>query len=266
MIAMSHFMQSASGVPSPDSRTRAARARRRAVPTLAAIAVVAGTVMLGNWQVGRAHEKERMQQVRDAAQRAEPVAVGAAPLDADSIRGRHVSLRGSFEASRTIFLDNRTHGGVAGFHVFTALRVAGSDLHVLVLRGWVAGDPRERTRLPEVRTPAGEVQVDGVAESDPAAAIELAQIGPPGPGERIWQNVSVERFARWSSLPMQPFVVRESARPDAGDGLVRDWVRPGDDVQKHRAYAFQWYLLSAITVALWIRFVLLAGRRKPENT
>jgi cytochrome oxidase assembly protein ShyY1 len=216
--------------------------------------------------VRRAHEKEQLQQVREAAARAEPVVLPATPVRAGEVVGRRVLVRGTFDADRTVLLDNRTHGGVAGFHVFTPVRLEGSDLRVLVLRGWIAGDPHARTRVPDVRTPAGPIEVEGLAEPDLAASMELAREGPPTASDRIWQNVSVERFARWSSLAVEPFIVRQAAGPVVDDGHVRDWVRPGDDVQKHRAYAFQWYLMAAVTAGLWVRFVLFRRRREPAST
>ncbi len=39
---------------------------------------------------------------------------------------------------------------------------------------------------------------------------------------------------------------------DAGDGLVRAWPRPDLGVDKHKAYALQWYVLAALTVILYV--------------
>src|SRR5690606_5178762 len=99
-------------------------------------------------------------------------------------------------------------------------------VHVLVLRGWVPRDPRERTRLLVVPAPAGPVSVTGIAQRDLAQALELAASAPPGPGQRIWQNLTVDAYRRWSGLGLQPMLIRqtEPARgPDGGfdDGLVR---------------------------------------------
>lgn len=187
-------------------------------------------------------------------------------IDPASLQGRRVAARGELLPRWTVFVDNRTHNGIAGFHVLSPLRITGSDRHVLVLRGWVASDPRERTRLPDLGTPAAEVEIEGIAERDLEKALELGRSPPPGPHDRLWQNADIASFARWSGLAMQPIVVRETVAPRIGaavfdDGLVRDWPDPGSGVDRHLGYAFQWYALAVLAAGLWVRFVLF-GRRK----
>ncbi len=244
------------------------RARFRAwAPTLAALVVVVLTVSLGNWQLRRADEKRALQAQRDAAERDAPVDLSASGNDADALDGRRVRVRGRFVSEFEVFIDNRTHRGVAGFHVLSPLRLAGSDSHVLVLRGWVASDPRERWRVPRVPTPEGEVQVEGIAQRELAHTLELGRTPEPGPDDRIWLNVDLDRYRRWSGLAVRQPIVRELAPPqtsagDFDDGLVRDWPQPGGDVEKHVAYAFQWYSMAALAAGLWIWFVALARWRR----
>ncbi len=239
---------------------------RAAVPTLAALALVVTTVSLGNWQMRRADEKRALQAGLEAARRDAVVRVPGGELDPGSLAGRRVVAHGQLLGPWTVFVDNRTHKGIAGFHVLSPLRITGSERHVLVLRGWVAGDPRQRARLPEIATPAGEVEVEGIAQRDLEHALELGRSTPPGPGDRLWQNADVARFERWSGLAMQPLVVRETAPPRVGgaerdDGLVRDWPEPGGGVEKHLGYAFQWYALAVLAAGLWVRFVLFGTRK-----
>jgi cytochrome oxidase assembly protein ShyY1 len=249
---------------SPRHAAAPAGARRVAlVPTLAAVVVVATTVSLGHWQLRRADEKRAMQAERDAAERADPVALPVpAPGAADTagLVGRRVLARGRFVPERTVFIDNRTHKGVAGLHVVTPVRLDGSDAHVLVLRGWVARDARDWSRLPVVRTPEGPVAIEGLAQAGLAHALELSSTPAPGPADRVWQNLDYERYERWSGLPVLRLLVRQSAQPPVDDGLVRDWPVPGNDVDMHRGYAFQWYALAAACAALWIWFTFFRRR------
>ena len=246
---------------------------RRIAPTVAAAAAIALTVSLGNWQMRRAEEKRALQAQRDEADAASPVEIGREAVDPAAVELRRAAATGTFLPERTVYVDNRTWKGVAGFHVLTPLKMEGSSLHLLVLRGWVPRDARDRAALPPVPAPSGPVRVEGIAERDLAQAMELARSAPPGPQDRLWQNASLERFAAWSGLPMQPIVLRQlgDASPAPGvagaaaetlrDGLVRDWPRPGGDVDKHRGYAFQWYSLAALVAALWLWFVVLRPRR-----
>ena len=244
----------------------ASRAVRAWLPTVAALVVVVVTVALGNWQLRRADEKRVLQAQRDAAERDTPIDVSAGDAGIAAIEGRRVRVRGRFVSKSGVFIDNRTYRGVAGFHVLSPLRIAGSDSHVLVLRGWIASDPRERWRVPQVSTPEGDVEVEGIALRGLAHTLELGETREPGPDDRIWLNVDLDRYRRWSGLKVQLPIVREldpprSASGPVDDGLVRDWPRPGGDVEKHVAYAFQWYAMAALAAGLWIWFVALARWR-----
>jgi len=230
------------------------------LPTLLAIAVVALTVSLGNWQIRRAAQKASIQASIDAAGRDAPLSVSAGSTDVAGFDGRHVRVRGSFIADRTVFVDNRTRKGVAGFHVVTPVRIENSQRHVLVLRGWIARDPRDRARLPQVTTPGGVVEVDGLGQATIAQVLELREAPPPGPGDHLWQNVDFDRFRRWSGLEVLPLLVRETGSRD--DGLVRELPPAGDDVAKHRGYAFQWYAMAAATVALWVFLIFFRKRER----
>src|SRR5258708_21011945 len=108
------------------------------VPALAALACAA-FIALGNWQTRRADEKR---------------ALGA--------RLETVSVSGSFVPKYSVMLDNKLRHGKAGYEGVTPLRPAGTDLHVLLNRGWVQAPPT-RDLLPEVRTPSREVRGEGVA-------------------------------------------------------------------------------------------------------
>lgn len=239
-----------------------------------AVGLIALTASLGLWQLDRAGEKRDLQAARERALAAAPLALTAERLRSaatdggdrdDRLDGRRVRLEGVFEPSRSVFLDNRTRDGVAGFHVLTPMRIDGSDTRVMVLRGWVARDPRERSRLPDVPTPSSPVRLEGLAVRDLPQPMVLAAEPEPGPADRIWQHYAPARFARWAGVPVAALVVRQTAEADGlRDGLARDWNLPGAGVDKHRAYAFQWFAMTFAVVAGWFwlaRRALKAGPR-----
>ena len=199
---------------------------------LAAAACVAG-IALGNWQLGRAEEKR---------------AAGAAL--------KPMALRGEWLPKFTVFLDNKIYRGRPGYHVLQPFRIApvgeGKMRHVLVNRGWVAAGPR-REHLPEVRTPAGEVALEGVRLERFPRAYQPAATKPEG---RVWQNVATEEFGARFGLALEPYVIEQHSALE--DGLVRDWPRPDAGADKHEAYALQWYSLAGLAVVL---LVVLGFRR-----
>ncbi len=237
------------------------------LPTLAAIAMFALTVSLGNWQMDRAAYKAGLQAELDAAERAEPLRLGAHPAGAYAAGNRLIAV-GRFLPGRTVLIDNRTHNGISGVHVVTALRVedpgtAQPGALVAVLRGWIARDPTDRSRVPAVVTPAGVVEVEGWIEPELAKALELGTTTGAGP---VWQNFDHDRFERLLGEAVLPFVLRQNAlRGTPDDGLVRAWPVPGNGVAKHHGYAFQWYALAALVAGLWGWFLVKGSRRGGSN-
>ena len=241
---------------------RTARPRRPYwLPTLAAVGGIALTAAAGNWQLDRAHEKERLQQAYERGAAAAPLVLSATPVEAQPLLFRTVEATGEFVPRSAVFLDNKVLAGVTGYHLITPLRIAGSAKYVLVNRGWVAADP-DRRRLPEVRTPAGTVTVVGIAVL-PGRFLELSGAQPSGP---VWQNLTIERYRRRMQLDIQPVVIEQ--KNDLGDGLVRSWSGPDAGAARHYGYAMQWFSLCGLIVFLYVFFHVRRERTKkvPENS
>lgn len=229
--------------------------RPRGWALVAAALGCAAFVLLGNWQAHRAEEKRALGEQFDRALRSPPITLPAAAVDAPSLVHKHVAARGRFVAEYTIFLDNRLRGGRAGYEVLTPLRLAGSDWHVMVERGWIAAPP-SRASVPEVHTPNYEVEVDGIALEHAPRALEA---GAPQAG-RVRQNLDVAAFAADTGLRLQPLVIEQHSQTP--DGLDRDWPKPDFGIEKHEGYALQWYSFAALAVVL---LVVLSMRRAPGS-
>lgn len=244
-------------VPNPFVRPR----RPRWLPTVAAVAGIALTAAAGNWQLDRAHEKERLQQAYDRAAADAPVVLAAAPVEAQTLLFRRIEASGEFVPRAVVLLDNKVLAGVAGYHVIMPLRIAGSPKYVLVNRGWVAAGA-DRSRLPEVRTPVGNVTVVGVAVL-PGRFLELSGAETSGP---VWQNLTIERYRRRMQLDVQPVVIEQLN--DLGDGLGRSWSRPDFGVAKHYGYAAQWFSLCGLIAFLYVFLNVRRARpeKDPENS
>lgn len=214
----------------------------RLVPTLAAIAMVALTLWLSHWQTRRGDEKAARQQLLEARAQAPALDITSAALAADQILFRRARARGIFVAEGQLFIDNRMHGGRAGFHVITPLRLPGGDV-LLVNRGWVARTPAYPSP-PDVPVPVGEQAVQGLATLPPQRFLELS---PEVVAGRVWQNLSIERYAAQSSSPVVPALLLA-----ASPGLVPVEERPDAGEAKHREYALTWLSLAITTVALWV--------------
>jgi surfeit locus 1 family protein len=217
------------------------------VLALAAAGCAAG-IALGNWQAGRAQEKKALGAQLEQALQAPPLELPASITEPKQYAAKRVAARGEFSALHTVFLDNKLRGGRPGYEVLTPLRLANSKTHVMVNRGWVQAPPR-RDVLPQVRTPAGEVRIEGLARE------RLPRLLEAGSGaEKGWvrQNLDIERFGAETGLAFVPIVIEERGGPD--DGLLREWPRPDAGIDKHESYALQWYSLAALALVLGIVF------------
>lgn len=227
---------------------------RTLVAYVGGIALIVLGVAAGQWQQGRAAEKSALQQAWDSA-RSRPAtpfegAPNIGPTDMQRVR-----LTG-YWLNDMVFEDNHRYQGRFGYHVYGVLRVAGVKALVLVNRGWIEA-PATRAARPTVSTPSGEIGIEGHVRTLPPRSLELSHEVVEG---NLWQNVTPRRFADHLGQPVLGFVVfQESATPD---GLVRDWPRPDFGIDKHRAYAFQWYALAALG-ALMIGVFALKGAREP---
>jgi surfeit locus 1 family protein len=245
------------------SRAGVSARLRRLIVALAALATVLATARLGLWQLDRAAQKSALQQSIDTSARMETLDGNALARDERSALAQHhrpVTLRGRWSAPHTVFLDNRQMGdGRPGFFVVTPL-VLNDGRAVLVQRGWVARDARERTRLPVVTTPDGEIALSGRISPPPGRLYEFeAQASG-----RIRQNLALDSFARETGLALAPLSVLQTAPAAPVDdfSLRRDWPLPASGVAKHHGYAFQWFGLSALVVILYVWFQLIQPRRR----
>jgi surfeit locus 1 family protein len=226
------------------------RFQPRLVTTLAVAAGIAVTLALANWQLNRAHEKEARAERLEQLARDPAVALGAEEAKAAELEWRRVVARGRFEPRHAVFVDNRIHRGVAGYHVVMPLDLgksrAGESRYVLVNRGWIAAPP-VRGAAPQVATPAGAVEITGTAVVPTKRFLELSDEVSRG---GIWQNLTIERYRAAVPIPVQPVVIQQESPLE--DGLVREWEAPDLGVDKHYGYAFQWLALGATLLVFYL--------------
>ena len=117
---------------------------------------------------------------------------------------------------------------------------------VLVNRGWIARSAAYPAP-PEVPVPAGEQAVEGLATVPPAAVLELSADTVAG---SVWQNLSIERYARARAPRRAARSCCSPRRPAPGLAAVEE--KPDAGIAKHREYSLTWFSLAATVVALWV--------------
>jgi len=219
---------------------------RAALAIGAALAGLGIAVALGNWQLRRAAERSAVEAAWAAAREAAPVSLRVA-ADLETVAGRlprHVRAVGHLEHEQEVWLDNRPLDGRAGFLVVTPLRLRATSERILVIRGWAPRDPRDRARLPDIRRPDGEVQIEGVAIAHAPRLFEFSAAAGGREAGPIRQNLDVDAIGAGLGAPIAPFVIQQTA--PLSDSLERRAVAPASGAERNRAYAVQWFALAGL--------------------
>ena len=159
-------------------------------------------------------------------------------------------------------MDNRVLDKKVGYYVITPLEIKNTNTLVLVNRGWVPGNP-DRSVLPDIPQPGGEVIVTGTAVVPHDKVFQLAKelpIGKEWPA--VWQRVDMKRFTGAVNQKVQPFIVLLDPTSKAG-GLERKWKRLDTGIAVHQGYAFQWFSLALALAAIY--FFVNFRRSSDEN-
>lgn len=226
------------------------RFRPRPVPTLAALVALPLLSGLGLWQLDRAQQKERAAQ-QLAERRSQPPRELTGTLEPDDVEAfRKARVRGVFEPEGQIFIENRKQGNRTGYHVITPLRLTGSDIRVLVNRGWVPRPP-QAGQLPPAPAPAEPVVVNGLMQVPSPPALTL---GDPSNWDRVWPYFTVEAYAARASFPVLPLLLLQD--PADTSGFVRQWRLKQPTPWMHIGYAIQWFAFALIALVVYLRLSL----------
>ena len=131
---------------------------------------------------------------------------------------------------------------------------------MLVNRGWIPGSP-DRSQLPKIEPLSGDTSLTGLAIIPPVNTFVLKQESPVQTGEwpLIWQTLDIKRFSDAVSYEIQGVVIQLDN--DHPAGFERQWPPPDNVwITRHRAYAFQWFALSATLLVIYFLLTLRPRR------
>ena len=233
--------------------------------TLATLATMALCIKAGLWQYNKAELKQSLQTQLNARLAEPPAALTdlftADKLIADKVahlenlRYRRVKFTGIYDTRYQVLLDNQVENTVAGYHVFTPVKIEGSQFYVLVNRGWIKGSADRKP--PVVIAPQGRQEIAGDIAL-PAKKFFTLEAPPAKDGKwqpilqnQVWQHLDLQRYIKSVPFAVQPFVVRLDAKSKAG-GFARNWPAPGERVSMHLGYAYQWFGFALTLLVIYI--------------
>ncbi|QWE17734.1 SURF1 family protein [Polynucleobacter sp. AP-Nino-20-G2] len=226
----------------------------------------------GVWQLNRASTKIALAANLQARQQMPILNASNGSWTLEEVSERRMIARGQYIPEAAIWLDNRPKpipagGGAnaaqAGFYLMMPLSLEGRQTVVWVNRGWAPRNNDDRALLPPVKTPSGAVSVEGIAFAHPGRVYELGKaseaidISKP----RIEQNFDLAEEAKLHGWSQSPFILRE-VETGLEDGLLREWPPLTNGVDRHYAYAFQWFALAFCGFLFWLITGLRQYRRR----
>ena len=240
---------------------------KRIVATVSALLVIAIGCGAGIWQLGRAETKIALAAKLLARQQMPILNANAGPWTLEDASERRMIARGQYIPEAAIWLDNRprpippagTANAQSGFYLMMPVKLEDKDEVLWVNRGWAPRNNENRETLPPVKTPNKTVNIEGVVFAHPGKVYELgssknaSDISKP----RIEQNFDLAEEGKLRAWNQLPFILRE-VEAGGEDGLLRDWAPLTSGVDRHYAYAFQWFALAFAGFVFW----LLSGLRQ----
>lgn len=212
-----------------------------------ALAVSAGCVRLGFWQLERLRERKASNAEIIGRLSEAPVSLDRLPDDS-ALRFRPAMATGTYDFANELVLTSRGRNGAPGVHVITPLRLAGNDTVILVNRGWVYSPDGMRIDLAPYREDSSAI-VEGYVEQFSTT---------PGPvsipsATRGVRRLNRDSIAAMLGHPVAPVLLVQQR--DSGEAIA---VARGTPVRvepprmsegPHLSYAIQWFGFALVGVA-----------------
>ena len=225
------------------------------IPSLVTLILFPLLIFLGLWQLDRADEKRIIDDGVNSAI-AKP-ALELSSFDLKTLSNevyRSAKIKGSFDTQHQFLLDNRTYLGKPGYHILTPFIFESDHGHsaVLINRGWINyQDTREN--IPSIEVTEKEMEIHGTIKEIPRSIVlnETTQQQNEPNKPKLIQSVQIAELNNSLEYTLLPIMI-ELDKTDA-NGFIREWQPYYGSIDKHKAYATQWFSMAAILLFLYIK-------------
>jgi len=217
-------------------------------------------IKLGLWQYNKAELRKEIQSSYNASLDQNALMLPDNLSDADAWKYKKVKVKGHYETTYQILLDNQVENNVAGFHVITPFKLEGSNKYVLINRGWVAGGA-DHADTPTISTPNDSFVVIGLVWVPSKKIFTLESDTEKSNWNTVWQHMDMNRYQKNVPIHTLPLVIKLDAKSNAG-GFVRNWQLPASKIATNMGYAYQWFGFTIASILIF----LFTSIKKANNT
>jgi surfeit locus 1 family protein len=225
----------------------------RWIPVVVTLISFAILLKLAFWQLDRGEQKQqRLTQIAHYQQFEHMSFANLLKVREDyEPTGITIKTQGVFATPATWLLDNKVVKGQVGYDVLLAFKPNVDDKWLLVNMGWLKGDYANRSILPEVIVPTGNVTLEAYVKAKDLSAFALSEVSANSQQwpQRI-QQINFDTLEKQSKLTFYPFMLY--AEQSEEFGFTHHYEPVVMPPEKHQAYAVQWFLLALAVLIVFI--------------
>ena len=208
---------------------------------------------LGLWQIERGQAKTTI-----LAEFEDNLSKTPTYLNQESKRWDRVYVKGIWDSSKQILVDNVINRGVVGYKVLTPLRIIETNQLILVDRGWVKQN-KFRDILPNIELVEGDEVISGILEQ-PELGLVLSEDLISKEWPKVSQTKSLEVISKEYDEFIYPMILL--ADPILKNSLEYIKITPTNMTPtKHYGYSAQWFLMFLVLCLMYLWY----GFKKNEK-
>ena len=208
---------------------------------------------LGLWQIERGQAKTTI-----LAEFEDNLSNTPTYLNQESKRWDRVYVKGIWDSSKQILVDNVINRGVVGYKVLTPLRIIETNQLILVDRGWIKQN-KFRDILPSIELVEGDEVISGILEY-PELGLVLSEDLISKEWPKVSQTKSLEVISKEYDEFIYPMILL--ADPILKNSLEYIKITPTNMTPtKHYGYSAQWFLMFLVLCLMYLWY----GFKKNEK-
>ena len=234
--------------------------------------IIAAAVMirLGIWQLDRLAGRRAFneQVLSQIDQPPLPLTDGVVSGDMEVLEFRTVQIEGEYDLANTLVLGNQVWNEQIGVHLLTPLKIAGSEIVILVDRGWIPFEDWENGDL-KAYDEVGSVNVEGMLRIT-QTKLGLRDCLDETVGEAPFQVWCLALDGIAGYLPYDLLSVYLIQAPEGDQTAAPYRAIPQIEITEgpHLGYAVQWLTFAAILLIgypFFVRREVQARERKSQK-